>query len=344
MRIGILTSLTVANSAYRAFPLAELTGRGHELILADADRRLDGQPLLACDVVHVYRQSDPPIRRLVRQLHDAGVGVVWDVDDDLTAEPEEVEGSWSKRGTKLQRMLSDVLAVARAADVMTTTTGAIATTYRRHGVDPVRVVENYLPTLYATPTARPHDGVTIGWVAANEHSHDLRHLGIKPMLERVLEANPDARVHCIGIDLGLDSDRYRRDVVVEYSALGARVAEFDVGIAPLDDIPFNRARSNVKVKEYAAAGVPWLASPIGPYANLGEKQGGRLVPDDGWEAALTRLVRKDRERRKLAKRALEWGASQRAARNLGAWEAVLEEAVQRARLRSSEPRGLTAAL
>ncbi|MCX6521415.1 MAG: hypothetical protein NTZ21_12190, partial [Actinobacteria bacterium] len=29
---------------------------------------------------------------------------------------------------------------------------------------------------------------------------------------------------------------------------------------------------------HAAAGTPWLASPIGPYAGMGEAQGGRLVP------------------------------------------------------------------
>jgi hypothetical protein len=52
----------------------------------------------------------------------------------------------------------------------------------------------------------------------------------------------------------------------------------------------------VRVKEYAAAGVRWLASPIGPYAGLGEKQGGRLVPDGRWFEELDRLIRDERAR------------------------------------------------
>ncbi len=115
------------------------------------------------------------------------------------------------------------------------------------------------------------------------------------------------------------------------SACGWRIASFDIGIALIDDIPFNRARSDVKVKEYAAAGVPWLASPIGPYAGLGEKQGGRLVADDDWFAALDRLVRKERERHKLAKRAASWAREESLERNLHRWEAVMVEAAELAR-------------
>ena len=60
----------------------------------------------------------------------------------------------------------------------------------------------------------------------------------------------------------------------------------------------NRARSNIKLKEYAAAGACWLASPIGPYVGLGEKQGGRLV-------ARRRLARRARPPARQAARARE---------------------------------------
>ncbi|HMJ02338.1 MAG TPA: hypothetical protein VK506_05315, partial [Conexibacter sp.] len=115
--------------------------------------------------------------------------------------------------------------------------------------------------------------------------------------------------------------------VVQYQQLARYVAAFDVGIAPIADIPFNRAKSNVKVKEYAAMGVPWLASPIGPYADLGEKQGGRLVPDDRWFEELEHLVSDARARKRLAKRGIKWANGQRLRRNLGVWEAALQRAI-----------------
>ena len=65
---------------------------------------------------------------------------------------------------------------------------------------------------------------------------------------------------------------------------------------PLTNIPFSLGRSNVKAREYAAAGVPWLASPVGSYVDLGGDQGGWLVEDDKWFEAMDALIRAGRER------------------------------------------------
>ena len=127
---------------------------------------------------------------------------------------------------------------------------------------------------------------------------------------------------------------------MQYQQLARYVGSFDVGIAPIADIPFNRAKSNVKVKEYAAMGVPWLASPIGPYAGLGEKQGGRLVADGRWHEELERLVDDERARRKLAKRGVKWGDGQRLRRNMGGWEQAVRRALERAR--ANAPSGAVA--
>src|SRR5262249_21778607 len=127
------------------------------------------------------------------------------------------------------------------------------------------------------------------------------------------------------------SDRYRHIDVVPLFELCEQLADLDIGIAPIADLEFNRARSNIKLKEYAAAGVPWLASPIGPYAGMGEKQGGRLVADDGWYEELTRLIDKPRERRKLAKRAVKWVDGELLPKHAQAWETALTRAIERAR-------------
>lgn len=110
-----------------------------------------------------------------------------------------------------------------------------------------------------------------------------------------------------------------------------RERRFDIGIAPLADTPFNRARSNVKLKEYAALGIPWLASPVGPYAGLGTEQGGRLVGDGEWEEALRSLIRHPLRRRRLAEAARSWAATQTIETAAPLWEATFEEAVRRTR-------------
>jgi hypothetical protein len=53
---------------------------------------------------------------------------------------------------------------------------------------------------------------------------------------------------------------------------------FDIGIVPLSDVPFNAAKSWIKGIEYAAAGIPFIASDMDEYRRLQNKYGiGRLA-------------------------------------------------------------------
>jgi glycosyltransferase involved in cell wall biosynthesis len=115
---------------------------------------------------------------------------------------------------------------------------------------------------------------------------------------------------------------------VPYEELPRLIAGFDIGLAPLVDRFANHSRSNVKLKEYAIAGVPWLASPIGPYEHHGEHEGGRLVDDDQWYEEISRLAMDKRARRKLAKRGVKWAQSQTLANNVNAWRAAFDAAIE----------------
>src|SRR4029077_15407965 len=111
---------------------------------------------------------------------------------------------------------------------------------------------------------------------------DFEQLQLRETLERLLTRHQHLEVISIGLGLGLRSRRYRHFPITLYGELPDLLVHFDIGIAPIADVRFTRSRSTIKVKEYAAMGVPWLASPIGPYVGLGEEQGGRLVADDRW--------------------------------------------------------------
>jgi len=321
VRVAIVTSKRIVNSVYRALPLLELRHGGFDVALDDEGAAMVAGRLSGCDVVHVFRYHDRDARRAIRTLRDAGTAIVWDNDDDLSS-PNRL------RSQQTHAQLVEMLSLAH---VVTTTSPLLAEQYRGWGAAEVHVVENYLPDYYAAERPPREPGLTIGWTAAGEHAHDLRALGLRETLARLLDAHPEVRIVSAGLQLGLPRERYAYTEVVQYQQLARYVGSFDLGIAPIADVPFNRAKSNVKVKEYAAMGVPWLASPIGPYANLGEKQGGRLVPDDRWYEELDRLVGDERARRKLARRGVKWGNAQRLRRNLGGWERAVRRALERAR-------------
>lgn len=321
MRVAVVTSRRVVNSIYRALPLVELRRFGMDVFVDDEGTALSAGQLRGYDVVHLFRYHDDLTRRTVRTLRMTGSAIVWDNDDDLTDDHSR---------TLTRRTNAHVTEMLQLAHVVTTTSPVLADLYREWGADEVHVVENYLPDDYAGERPPRGDGIVVGWTAAGEHAADLKALRIRPTLERLLAAHPEVQVVSAGVQLGLPSDRYTYTEVVQYHDLARYVGGFDIGIAPIADSAFNRAKSNVKLKEYAAMGVPWLASPIGPYAGLGERQGGRLVADDRWYEELDRLVRDARARRKLGRRGVKWGSSQRLRRNLDGWHAAVLRAVERA--------------
>lgn len=335
MRIAFLPDGASPNAAYRSIgPMDALAARGHEVHQLDT-ARIDAWPeaLRWCELLHVHRVCDNGAVELARAAKQAGAAVVWDDDDDVTRPPKGMTGRGIARGHKGARRLAARGRLFQAVDLVTTPSAVLADAFREGGAPDVQVIENYVLDRFLGGRL-PRQGIRIGWVAGEEHRLDLEHVPLRSALERLLDAHLDVHVTTIGVRLDLASDRYAHVRVVPFAELLSRVSAFDVGVAPLSpEVGINHARSNIKLKEYAAVGVPWLASPIGPYAGLGEKQGGRLVADDRWFEELDALVRGERARRKLAKRAARWGREQLLSRNAARWEQAFAHALERSRVR-----------
>jgi hypothetical protein len=319
--------LNAAN--YRLFsPLLAMEQRGHEIIWPHRGSGvIERRELLSSDVVLVFRCHDAASRKLLREARDHGLGIVWDVDDDMRNSPFSPFG---KHGGlyRRQQIYNDSLNAARLADVVITSTDVIRDLYARAGIERIEVVENYLLRGTANRRAKKHTGFVIGWVAGREHELDERALPIADTLARIQREHPNVHVECFGVDLAL-ADRYTHTFTVPFEELPARMAGWDIGLAPIADTTFNAARSNIKVKEYAASCIPWLASSRGPYANLGEQQGGRLVDDDGWYEAIDGLIRDRRARKRLARAGRSWAKGQTIDAVADRYEALFVEAVSR---------------
>jgi glycosyltransferase involved in cell wall biosynthesis len=134
----------------------------------------------------------------------------------------------------------------------------------------------------------------VGWVGSTSHrSGDL------DILKGVLD-NRKFRVHHSGhIDsaawfadkVGLPRDKVTKMVMHHPQQYAKLSFQFDIGVAPLNDIPFNWAKSWIKGIEYAAAGVAFVASDVGEYRRLHDLYGvGRLATTPAeWTAALEEL-------------------------------------------------------
>ena len=335
MRLGAVGQ-DGANAYYRlVLPLMAMRERGHDVVQVEQEykRVIDVGPLLGCDFVHIHRPAllydDGEV---VTRLLDAGVAVGFDEDDNVVDMPEGLEvvtdQPWMPRARRNFELLLEHVS---RVQLVTTPSDHLADRFEAAGAANVHVIDNYLPGAFARVEPQGHDGLVIGWHAGREHLVDAERLRLVPLLERVLDAHPDVRVVTINIDLRMRHERWTLEDVVPIEALTRRLADFDIGIVPLADIPFNRGRSNVKAREYAAAGVPWLASPVGSYEHLGQEEGGRLVADDEWFEALDGLIRSRRDRAKQAKRARAWARRETIWNMAGVWERLFLDAIADAR-------------
>jgi glycosyltransferase involved in cell wall biosynthesis len=313
---------------YRAIgPLQQLERKGHQVVWPPEESgAVEPGRLADCDLVHVYRSSDPDTRRVLGELSRAGTAISWDNDYDPTNVPKESPNYPGIGGVEGQRFFAQQLKVARLADTVSSPSEHLSERFRRAGLARVETVRNHLFAA-SVRDPQPHNGIVIGWVAGPEHRADVARIPIVDALRRILADYPTVRVECVGIDLALD-EQYRHDPELPFEELPARISRFDFGIAPLADIPLNHSRSDIKLKEYGAAGVPWLASPVGPYADLGVQQGGRLVPDGEWYEALRWMIVKQEHRAQLAENAANWARQKTLARAASQWEQIFSDSVQ----------------
>lgn len=134
----------------------------------------------------------------------------------------------------------------------------------------------------------------VGWVGSTSHrSGDLE------LLEGVLDQG-NFKVHHSGHVNGAVSFAQKvglPDAKVSLSPMHhpqhyARLSfEFDIGLAPIVDIPFNRAKSWIKAIEYTAAGIPVVMSDVSEYRRLHDEYGiGRLASTrEEWISHITEL-------------------------------------------------------
>jgi glycosyltransferase involved in cell wall biosynthesis len=334
VRITGLFDPDTANGYYRAaLPLSALRARGHAVTMHHGGSVLDSSyELPRSDAVFIHRGCYPEHLALVRDCAERSIGVVWDNDDDLSALPKSTraQNRHSKRASR--EFFKRSVTIAQAASVMTTSSEEIARIYRELGASPVQVIENQVaaPSVAARPRGR---ALVIGYTGAMEHADDLKKLKFAATIERLVSEQQHVTFVSVGIDLGIRSPRYRCHGFVPFRELAAIVGGFDIGVAPLLDSPFNRSRSDIKVKEYAAAGATWLASPVGPYRALGAAEGGQLIADRDWHAALTQLVEDDAVRARLTRQARAWARRQTIRTTAARWEAILKSAVSAAAAR-----------
>lgn len=245
------------------------------------------------DVVVLQRPLTDTLTQSIPMLQAKGIRVVVEIDDDFeTISRRNISWRAVHPASSPRRNWQHLREACRVADWVVVSTPALAARYGRHGR--VSVVPNCVPSRYLGVEAEPHDGVVVGWTGTVQtHPDDLQ--VTRGAVGRALRA-AGASFAVVGTGKGV---RDRLGLAEPPLAAGwvpierypEAVAQFDVGIVPLELTAFNEAKSWLKGLEMAALGVPFVASPTGPYRELAREGAGLCASKPReWEAVLRRLA------------------------------------------------------
>ncbi len=274
-----------------------------EMIELNRDVVLDD--IQSLQVYGIYPFS---ITKALTYLKAEGKKIVYDVDDALDLiEPTNPFYYSVKRDAASQKQILDF------ADHITVATQALKDNLEGKTTVPITIVPNcYDPDEWTFPRPK-REGIRIAYSGSCTHVDDL--LMVLPAIVN-LQKKYDIRFLLYGF--GINSyERWLEEFRFASPPEGLKALEqfeglmksikmewvpntdfsiypstltnmaIDIGLCPVKDTPFNRARSASKAMEYTLAGALSLASDLPTYS---EDKSSILVKDNEWEAAIENYI------------------------------------------------------
>lgn len=312
-------------------PFDELKRHGHHMTYAAGKPNVpDG-----CDVIVGQRFDNPDVLRFWRRLRMKG-RLVYEIDDDIWNVPRA--NYMAFRTYSWDHSRDAVETAAGIADIVTVTTEPLAERLRKFNPE-VRVVPNVIPGALldwkhdppGTVKVAGKDArqVRIGWRGGGSHALDVQ--VIATPVRNVLRKNPQARLHIIGTDfrptIGVDAD------FTNWVPVGADLDYYrtltgiDIGLAPLYGIEFDRSKSAIAAMEYAAFGIPTIASYSEAYRDfIADGKTGYLIRrKSDWAKRIAELVNDHEAREAMGAAAKERVAAWTVESGQATWLKVYKE-------------------
>lgn len=248
-----------------------------------------------CGVVVVQRQVSKQNYEALIGLKQHGFRIVYDTDDNLWDLPGANPG---KR--VFQDHADGFTKCAMQCHVITVSTRGLRTAVRTaipNYKGEILVCPNGIDfNLFRPPSVTRDDRVVIGWAGSNTHGEDIKDAW--SVLPEIMEMFPNVHMEFVGTGApgklhGHPRVKYRRFMPVgEYPSRFSTWA-WDITLAPLSDNRFNRSKSNIKMLEAAALGIPCLGSRVQPYEEfcaLGRADWLLCNTQSEWKRKLIELV------------------------------------------------------
>ena len=263
------------------------------------------------DVLVMSRYSEPRAMAFATLARQHDVPVVFHIDDDLLDVPLALGASKYDFYHQPER-LAALRAALDASDRVYASTPALAARLREHGIGAPVVHGNLYCSVDIGRLVDPIAATApvVGYMGTGGHSQDLAL--VIPALIRLMNDIPALRFETFGTikppqEMAAFGDRYlHHDGVADYEGFIDKLGELGwwVGLAPLEDNPFNRCKADTKWVEYSFAGIATAASDLSVYWGACADGAGELAgSDDTWYRSIDRLLRDAGRREQAIERA-----------------------------------------
>lgn len=203
---------------------------------------------------------------LWRRMRTPKTALVYELDDDVW-NVELLNWSAYQYYGKRDDVRDACEHAARVAQLVTVTCEPLAEVIRQQtGQTNVAVIPNFIPEAMLTHERPRRPNLTVGWGGGSSHANDIAEI-TQPIQRFMFEDAPKAVLNIVGTDFRPMLTRHHaRHTPWEPNPWDYyKLLDFDIGLAPLAKLRFNESKSHIKCLEYAALGIPVIASDFGPY-------------------------------------------------------------------------------
>jgi hypothetical protein len=302
-------------------PLEELARHGHDVnIVIGKDVRVAEAaqwPLIVGQRIDKHAALSPWRRLSARSR------LVYEIDDDVFS-VEQV--NWQAYGVYGRAETQDAVAhAAEVANLVTVTCEPLAEIMREHNPNVV-ILPNCIPGWVCD---LPHEDrpLAIGWGGGASHAKDVA--VVAQPVRRFLERHPQWVMRLMGTDyrptIRHERVGFAKWVDIKTDTRGYYQAiDWDIGLAPLYPSRFARSKSHIKALEYAARGIPVIASDAPPYREfvLHGVTGFLVRRDHEWLKYLSELAADEGLRAEMGAKAREHARGYTIEGNWQRWEAA----------------------
>lgn len=334
-------------------PAQALLQRGHGVKQVAIGAEFSKELLEWPDVVvfgRTYPTMYDPIKWM-REFKKLGKRVVYDMDDDFW------EVAKHNPSVKVSNALKDQYeGMIKEADAVITPSKVLAQKFKKYFKKKIFICPNGVDLEQYVERTHGDKPLTIGYMGAASHWKDLQLIteviselsqkydfifSIYGLTGEPLESAMYFYRKTLAYNFSPERNEELRSALKFYDALnGVKMihipfmppelhptilgkADFDIGIAPLEDTIFNRGKSCVKYYEYASVGTTVVASDVLPYSDEVSYLAKNTKKD--WYKKLEKLIVDEKFRKELGIKQQEWVKQNRSLEAIGLpWELALQ--------------------